>query len=119
MFKPITPYWSMISSLLHLVDRRSRVYYTLTNFRRGTRPFEPTPPPINTPMQLHFTKTYINTEVAPHLNYIPLDNLCKLSHNQNCYHDGRNHCSEESYHHMLKYKEKINTCLIHVCMRTF
>ena len=28
-----TPYWSMISSLVHLVGLRPRVYYTLTNFR--------------------------------------------------------------------------------------
>ena len=36
-----TPYWAMISSLLHLVGLRPRVYYTLTNFRgRG-----PSPPP--------------------------------------------------------------------------
>ena len=34
----------MISSLLHLVDLRPRVYYTLTNFRGGgARP--PCPPP--------------------------------------------------------------------------
>ena len=30
-----TCYWSMISSLLHLVGLRPRVYYTLTNFRGG------------------------------------------------------------------------------------
>ena len=33
----------MISSLLHLVGLRPRVYYTLTNFRGGARP--PWPPP--------------------------------------------------------------------------
>ena len=39
----------MISSLLHLVGLRPRVYYTLTNFRGGgARP--PWPPPLNTPM---------------------------------------------------------------------
>ena len=30
-----TPYWSTISSLLHLVGLRPRVYYTLANFRGG------------------------------------------------------------------------------------
>ena len=30
-----TPYWSMISSLLHLVGLPPQVYYTLTNFRGG------------------------------------------------------------------------------------
>ena len=30
-----TPFWSMISSLLHLVGLQPRVYYTLTNFRGG------------------------------------------------------------------------------------
>ena len=44
-------YWSMISSLLHLVGLRPRVYYTLTNFReRGGN--APLPPPLNTPMHL-------------------------------------------------------------------
>ena len=38
----------MISSLLHLVGLRPRVYYTLTNFRGGARP--PCPPPLNTPI---------------------------------------------------------------------
>ena len=39
-----TPYWSTISSLLHLVGLRPRVYHTFTNFRgRGARP--PWPPP--------------------------------------------------------------------------
>ena len=33
----------MISSLLHLVDLRPRVYYTLTNFRGGGK--APLPPP--------------------------------------------------------------------------
>ena len=36
-----TPYWSMISSLLHLVGLRPRVYYTLTNFRGGEGPLGP------------------------------------------------------------------------------
>ena len=37
--------WSMISSLLHLVGLRPRVYYTLTNFRGGgpKSPFAPPP----------------------------------------------------------------------------
>ena len=34
-FQLTTPYWSMISSLLHLVGLGPRVYYTLTNFRGG------------------------------------------------------------------------------------
>ena len=39
----------MISSLLHLVGLRPRVYYTLTNFRGGGQgPLGP--PPLNTPM---------------------------------------------------------------------
>ena len=43
-FQFTTPYWSMISSLLHLVGLGPRVYYTLTNFRGwGARP--PWPPP--------------------------------------------------------------------------
>ena len=33
MFQLTHHYWSMISSLLHLVGLRLRVYYTLTNFR--------------------------------------------------------------------------------------
>ena len=43
-----TPYWSMISSLLHLVGLRPQVYYTLTNFTGGGR--RPPWPPLNTPM---------------------------------------------------------------------
>ena len=39
----------MISSLLHLVGLRPRVYYTLTNFRGGGEPRPPWPP-LNTPM---------------------------------------------------------------------
>ena len=43
----------MISSFLHLVGLRPRVYYTLTNFRGGgARP--PCPPPLNTPMLTAF-----------------------------------------------------------------
>ena len=41
-----TPYWPMISSLLHLVGLRPRVYYTLTNFRGGgLGPLAPLAPP--------------------------------------------------------------------------
>ena len=47
-FQLTTPYWSMISSLLHLVGLRPRVYYTLTNFRGGGK--APLAPPLNTPM---------------------------------------------------------------------
>ena len=43
-----TPYWSMISSLLHLVGLRPRDYYTLTNFRGGGQ--GRLAPPLNTPM---------------------------------------------------------------------
>ena len=39
----------MISSLLHLVGLRPRVYYTLTNFRGGGGK-APLAPPLNTPM---------------------------------------------------------------------
>ena len=39
----------MISSLLHLVGLRPRVYYTLTNFRGGGGQ-GPLGPPLNTPM---------------------------------------------------------------------
>ena len=42
-FQLTTPYWSMFSSLLHLVGLRPRVYYTLTNFRGGGK--APLPPP--------------------------------------------------------------------------
>ena len=41
----------MISSLLHLVGLRPRVYYTLTNFRGGGA--RPPWPPLNTPMGIH------------------------------------------------------------------
>ena len=40
-----TPFWSMISSLLHLVGLRPRVYYTLTNFRGGGGQGPLGPPP--------------------------------------------------------------------------
>ena len=36
-----TPYWSMISSLPHLVGLLPRVYYTLANFRGGEGPLAP------------------------------------------------------------------------------
>ena len=42
-------FWSVISSLLHLVGLQPRVYYTLTNFRGGGQ--GPLPPP-NTPMYI-------------------------------------------------------------------
>ena len=48
MYQYTTPYWSMISSLPHLVGLRPRVYYTLTNFRGGGA--RPPWPPFNTPM---------------------------------------------------------------------
>ena len=40
-----TLYWSMISSLPHLVGLRPRVYYTLTNFRGGGGARSPCPSP--------------------------------------------------------------------------
>ena len=56
-----TPYWSMISSLLHLVGLRPRVYYTLTNFFfLGGEPRPPCPPPLNTPM---YTVIVIKVEI--------------------------------------------------------
>ena len=48
-FQLTTPYWSMISSLLHLVGLRPRVYYTLTNFRGGGGGGGQGPP-LNKPM---------------------------------------------------------------------
>ena len=52
----------MISSLLHLVGLRPRVYYTLTNFRGGGGARPPWPPPLNTPM------AYISL-IRPDLEY--------------------------------------------------
>ena len=43
-FQLTIPYWSVISSLLHLVGLRLRVYYTLTNFRGSQGPLAPPPP---------------------------------------------------------------------------
>ena len=45
-----TPYWSMISSVLHLVGLRPLVYYTLTNFRGGGGGARPPWPPLNMSM---------------------------------------------------------------------
>ena len=64
----------MISSLLHLVGLRPRVYYTLTNFRGGGQgPLAP--PPLNTPMYRYthlglamLPRVCINTVVHVH-NY--------------------------------------------------
>ena len=51
-FQLTTPFWSVISTLLHLiVGLRPRVYYTLTNFRGGGGK-APSAPPLNTPMLL-------------------------------------------------------------------
>ena len=47
-----TPYWSMISSLLHLVGLPPQVYYTLTNFRGGGGGKAPLAP-LNTLMIIH------------------------------------------------------------------
>ena len=46
--------YSMISSLLHVVCLRPRVYYTLTNFRGGGA-IPPPPPPFNTPMMNNYS----------------------------------------------------------------
>ena len=54
-FHLTTPYWSMMSSLLHLVGLRPRVYYTLTNFRGGGK--APLAPPLNTPMNNYYSCT--------------------------------------------------------------
>ena len=52
-----TPYWSMISSLLHLVGLRPRVYYTLTNFRGGWQ--GPLAPPPSIRQWLEVPSSYI------------------------------------------------------------
>ena len=44
----LTPFWSVISTLLHLGGLRPRVYYTFTNFRGGGA--RSPCPPLNTPM---------------------------------------------------------------------
>ena len=61
-FQLTTPYWSMISSLLHLVGLRPRVYYTLTNFRGGGAIRPPWPPSIRQcmgPPRMNFFAYYI------------------------------------------------------------
>ena len=45
----------MLSSLLHLVGLRPRVYYTLTNFRGGGG--KALLPPLNTPMRRTCVRT--------------------------------------------------------------
>ena len=56
----------MISSLLHLVGLRLRVYYILTNFRGGGGK-APLAPPLNTPMNTHpKVRLYFNTTPAIH-----------------------------------------------------
>ena len=61
----------MISSLLHLVGLRPRVYYTLTNFRGGKTPL---PPPLNAPMQSHgVALRHANVQISKK-NYCPLPN---------------------------------------------
>ena len=50
----------MISSLLHLVGLRPRVYYTLTNFRGGGGPRPPWPPP---PPQYANEQYILNTKM--------------------------------------------------------
>ena len=44
-FSLLHPIRSVISTLLHLVGLRPRVYYTLTNFRGGGGGKPPLPPP--------------------------------------------------------------------------
>ena len=67
-----TPYWSMISSLLHLVGLRPRVYYTLTNFRGGGGGGARPPPSIR-----QCKKPGLDSEVLK--NYRPVANLPFLS----------------------------------------
>ena len=56
----------MISSLLHLVGLRPRVYYTLTNFRGGGKaPL----PPLNTPMPPYVEPT--DAEQVEEVDIIP------------------------------------------------
>ena len=52
--------WSMTSSLLHLVGLQPRVYYTLTNFRRGGGGGQGG----NTPMLRHSTRGGL--DLPPH-----------------------------------------------------
>ena len=52
-----TPYCSMISSLLHLVGLRPRVYYTLTNFRGGGKA------PLAPPQYANETSASTNVEL--------------------------------------------------------
>ena len=53
----------MISSLLHLVGLRPRVYYTLTNFRGGQGPLAPPPQYANGKRQAS-VQEFLNIEVA-------------------------------------------------------
>ena len=57
-----TPYWSMMSSLLHLVGLRPRVYYTLTNLRGGGGKAPLAPPQYaNASSSLESKRNYLKT----------------------------------------------------------
>ena len=57
-----TPFWSVMSTLLHLVGLRPQVYYTLTNLRGGEGQVPLAP--LNTPMQV--AESPLNGKKAPH-----------------------------------------------------
>ena len=72
----------MISSLLHLIGLRPRVYYTLTKFRGGGGAKAPLAPPLNTPMIL--CHAYIPTSFCiAMLVPIPKNKLGNLSESSN------------------------------------
>ena len=58
----------MISTLLHLVGLRPRVYYTLTNFRGGAK--APLPPPLNMPMSIEVLCALTLTKIQPSMSLI-------------------------------------------------
>ena len=74
----------MISSLLHLVGLRPRVYYTLTNFRGGGGQGPLGPPPLNTPMGCHINNTdmgalfYVDDIILPCSSTRELNHIIKM-----------------------------------------
>ena len=66
----------MISSLLHLVGLRPRVYYTLTNFRGGAK--APLAPPLNTPMVLYIITSRSNLRSIIYVAKIKLENCINV-----------------------------------------